>query len=419
MDNFPINQFMDPLQNPFSPGAGSPPPELAGRQHILDRARLALARIKNGRSEKSFLLVGLRGVGKTVLLNEIHKLAEAEGYRSIFVEAHENKSLAALLLPSLRQLLYTLDRMENISKKVKRSLRVLRSFFNGTKIRVQDIEFSLDVDPEIGTADSGDLEFDLPVLLQTVAEAAADRKTAVALIIDELQYLTEKELSALIMAMHKIAQNQLPLVLIGAGLPQLVALSGRSKSYAERLFDFPRIGPLQQRDAVDALQEPVKEQGIEFTEAALQEIIAKTKCYPYFVQEWGYQAWNMARTTPIDKNDIDKATTASITRLDESFFRVRFDRLTPREKEYLRALADLDKGFHRSGDIAEKLSVKVQSIAPIRNSLIKKGMIYSPMHGDTEFTVPLFDEFMKRVMPDFPLLDTFARNINSRSLESL
>lgn len=389
---------MDPLKNPFSPGAGSPPPELAGRQPILEKARIALGRVRGGRSEKSFLMVGLHGVGKTVLLHEIHKLAEAGGYKSIFVEAHENKSLAALLLPPLRQTLFALDRMENVSEKVKRGFRVLKSFFNGVKVKVQEIELSLDVDPETGAADSGDLEADLPVLLEAVAEAASDRKTAVAIIIDELQYLSENELSALIMAIHKISQKQLPLILVGAGLPQLVALSGRSKSYAERLFDFPKIGPLGEDDAIDALQTPMKEQRVQFADDSLEEILAKTKGYPYFLQEWGYQAWNLAADSPIDLKIVKKATQVSIQRLDESFFRVRFDRLTPREKEYLRALADFGSGAHRSGEIAERLRVKPQSVAPIRNSLIKKGMIYSPTYGDTEFTVPLFDEFMKRAM---------------------
>jgi len=390
---------MDALQNPFSPGAGSPPPELAGRQSLLNRAKLTLARLKIQKSEKSLLLVGLRGVGKTVLLNRMQQVAEAEGYRAFMIEAHENKSLAALLLPPLRQLLFSLDRMQNISGKVKRGFRILRSFLNGVKIKTKDVEISLDVDPEVGLADSGDLESDLPVLFEAVAEAAADRNVAVAIIIDELQYVTEKELSALIMAIHRITQKRLPLTLIGAGLPQLVALAGRSKSYAERLFDFPQVGPLEGQDAINALQEPVKAQKVQFTEDALKEILAKTKGYPYFLQEWGYQAWNIAPASPIDKKTVQKATSAAIHRLDESFFRVRFDRLTPREKEYLRALADLGKGSQRSGDIADVLGVKVQSIAPIRNSLIKKGMIYSPAHGDTSFTVPLFDEFMKRVMP--------------------
>ena len=390
---------MNPLTNPFSPGAGSPPPELAGRNTTLERVKIALNRIKNGRSEKSLMLVGLRGVGKTVLLNKVREMSEELNYKTMFIETYEGKTLAELLLPSLRQLLYSLDRMEKVSEKVKRGFRILRSFFNGIKIKVQDLEFSLDVDPETGTADSGDLESDLPSLFEAIAEAAADKKTAVAIIIDEIQYLTETELSALIMAVHRISQRSLPLLLVGAGLPQLVGLSGKSKSYAERLFDFPVVGPLNIQDAMNALQEPVKEQNVEFTTDALTEIVNKTQGYPYFIQEWGYHAWNIAKISPIGVGDIHQATLESIKRLDEIFFRVRFDRLTPREKEYLRALAGLGSGDHRSGDISEKMGVKVQSIAPIRNSLIKKGMIFSPAHGDTEFTVPLFDEFMKRIMP--------------------
>lgn len=332
-------------------------------------------------------------------MREIHLLAEDDGYKSIFIEAHERKSLAALLLPPLRQLLYQLDRMENMSVKVKRSFRVLKSFLNGIKFSIQDVEVSLDIDPEIGTADSGDLESDLPALLEAIAEAAQDKKTAVAIIIDELQYLSELEMSALIMAVHRIAQKGLPLALVGAGLPQLVGLTGRSKSYAERLFDFPPIGPLEESDAIAALRGPAKEQGVEMNDDALREIIYQTQGYPYFLQEWGYQAWNLAKKSPIDIMTVNEATKESIQRLDESFFRVRFDRLTPREKEYLYALATLGDGAQRSGEIAEKLKVKPQAVAPIRNNLIKKGMIYSPAHGDTDFTVPLFGDFMKRVMP--------------------
>lgn len=391
---------MDPLQNPFSPGAGSPPPELAGRRQILEQAKLTLARIRAGRPERSQLLVGLRGVGKTVLLNRIRELADQEGYRSVMIEAHENKPLASLILPPLRQLLISLDRMENVSEKAKRGLRVLKSFFNGVKLKYQDIEIGIDIDPEEGAADSGDLEADLAVVFTALGEAAADRKTAIAIIIDELQYLTEEELSALIMAMHQISQRQLPLVLIGAGLPQLVALSGRSKSYVERLFQFPEVGPLQPQDAKAALQEPVAGQGVEFTEESLTETYSQTEGYPYFLQEWGYQAWNLAAGSPIGIDVIKRATEESIRRLDANFFRVRFDRLTPREKDYLRALAELGEGAQRSGDIAEKLGVKVQSVAPLRSGLIKKGMIYSPAHGDTAFTVPLFAGFMKRIMPN-------------------
>lgn len=389
---------MNPINNPFSPGAGTPPPELTGRQTILNKADIMFQRLKAGRSEKSFLLIGLRGVGKTVLLNEIHHIAVESGYKSIFVEAHERKSLPALLLPSLRELLFQLDRMEKLSEKVKRSFRVLKSFLNSIKLKIHDVEISLDNEPEIGTADSGDLESDLPVLLEAIAEAASDRKTAVSIIIDELQYLSENEMSALIMAIHRIAQKKLPLALLGAGLPQLVGLTGRSKSYAERLFDFPKIGPLEKADAIEALKGPANAQGVEITESALNEIMRQTQGYPYFLQEWGYQAWNLAKTSPIDLPTITLATKESLCRLDESFFRVRFDRLTPREKEYLHALAILGDGAQRSGDIAEKLNVKAQAVAPIRNNLIKKGMIYSPSYGDTDFTVPLFGDFMKRIM---------------------
>lgn len=390
---------MDPIRNPFSPGAGTAPPELVGRQSILDKAHVMFERLKAGRSEKSFLLVGLRGVGKTVLLNEIQRLSEQSGYKSIFIEAHERRSLAALLLPPLRQLLIQLDRMENLSERVKKAFRVLKSFIESVKLKYQNIEVSLDIDPEIGTADSGDIESDLPALLEAIAEAALERKTAVAIIIDELQYLSEREMSALIMAIHRMAQKRLPLALVGAGLPQLVGLTGKSKSYAERLFDFPIIGPLEKSDAIIALKGPAHEQGVEITDDALGEIIHQTQGYPYFLQEWGYQAWNLAKQSPIDLATVKQATQVSLHRLDESFFRVRFDRLTPREKEYLLALAVLGDGVQRSGDIAEKLKVKPQAVAPIRNNLIKKGMIYSPAHGDTDFTVPLFGDFMKRIMP--------------------
>jgi hypothetical protein len=393
---------MDPMQNPFSPGAGSPPPELAGRAPVLEQARLTLGRIKAGRPERSFLLAGLRGVGKTVLLNKIREMADSDGYRAVLIEAQEGKPLATLLLPALRQLLISLDRMANISQKAKRGLRILKSFFNALKIKYQDIEIGLDIDPEVGIADSGSLEADLSEVFIALGEAAADRRTAIALIIDEMQYLNEEELSALIMAMHQISQRQLPVVLIGAGLPQLVALSGRSKSYAERLFQFPEVGALQPADAAAAVQEPVQEQGIQFTEDALQEIIRQTRGYPYFLQEWGYQAWNLAAQSPIGVDVVRDATAESIRRLDANFFRVRFDRLTPREKQYLRALADLGDSAQRSGDIAEQLGVNVQRIAPVRNGLIKKGMIYSPAHGDTAFTVPLFSDFMKRIMPAGP-----------------
>jgi len=393
---------MDEIRNPFSPGAGTPPPELAGRGALIDRIKLLLARVREGRPGKSALLVGLRGVGKTVLLNELENLAEQVGYKTILVEAHESKSLTALLAPSLRKLLLSLDRMENVSNKVRRGLRVLKGFVNGVKITLGNLEIGLDIEAEAGTADSGDLEADLPELFIAVAEAAQDRKIPVALLLDEIQYLSAKELSALIMAMHKMAQKRLPLVLIGAGLPVLAGLAGDSKSYAERLFDFPEVGPLAPDDARQALREPAQKEGADFTDAALDEIIRLTQGYPYFLQEWGYQSWNYAPQSPVQLADVKRATPRIIERLDANFFRVRFDRLTPREKDYLRALAELGAEPQRSGDVAAVLGVKVQTVAPLRDSLMKKGMIYSPAHGDTAFTVPLFDTFMKRAMPQLP-----------------
>lgn len=393
---------MNPLNNPFSPGAGTSPPELAGRSEMLRSIEILLARIKAGRSEQSMFMVGLRGVGKTVLLNRVREMADAQGYHAVLIEAHESKPLPLLLLPPLRQALFALDRMQNVSQKVKRGLRVLRSFIGAVKVKVGDTEFGLDIDPETGSADSGDLEADLAELFVAIGEAAADRGTAIAIIIDELQYMTEAEMSALIMAIHRVSQRGLPLVLIGAGLPQLVGLAGKSKSYAERLFVYPEIGALSPEDAASALQGPVQTQGVSFTPEALAEVYRVTQGYPYFLQEWGYQSWNMAEHSPIDLALIQKTTVASTARLDQSFFRVRFDRLTPREKDYLCALAEMGTGNQRSGAVAERLGVKVQTIAPLRSSLIKKGMIYSPAHGDTAFTVPLFDQFMLRTMPDGP-----------------
>lgn len=393
---------MDAIRNPFSPDAGSPPPELVGREQLLEQARILLGRIKVGRSEKSMLLTGLRGVGKTVLLNEITRLAEEEGYQTVFIEAHEDKSLAAVLAPQLRNLLYRLDRMEGAKEKVRRGLAVLKGFVNSIKVAVDNISIGFDIESEKGTADSGDIEIDLPELLMVVAEAAQERKTSVAILIDEIQYFGERELSALIMAMHRMQQRQLPLVLIGAGLPILPRLAGESKSYAERLFHFPIVGPLPSAAAARAISEPIEREGEKIEPGAIQEILKLAQGYPYFLQEWGYQAWNRADTSPISESVIINATKDTIQRLDENFFRVRYDRLTHSEKNLLRAMAELGAGPYRVGDVAELLAVKVGSLSPRRSSLIKKGMIYSPIHGDLAFTVPLFDEFMRRIIPDFP-----------------
>jgi hypothetical protein len=374
---------------------------LVGRDRILEEARILLARVKAKKPEKSLLLTGLRGVGKTVLLNEIERLARANEYRTIAIEAHEDKPLGPLLAAHLRSLLFELDRIAGAGDKVKRGLRVLRSFLGVLKVTYSDITVGLDIDPEAGSADSGDLEIDLPNLFIAIGEAAEDRNCAVAIFIDEIQYFSPKELGALIMAMHKVQQRQLPLVLLGAGLPILPGLAGEAKSYAERLFSFPDVGALSEEDAAKALREPARAVGVAFESSALKEVYRLTKGYPYFLQEWGYQAWNLAAASPITLQAVHDATAAVIPRLDQNFFRVRYDRLTPSEKNFLRAMAQLGAGAIRTGDIADALGVKVTSLGPVRAKLIRKGMIYSPAHGDMAFTVPFFDEFMIRAIPNF------------------
>lgn len=393
---------MDPIKNPFSPGAGAPPPELVGRDPILDQARILLGRVRQKRPEQSLLLTGLRGVGKTVLLNEIERKARAQDYRTVFIEAHENKALGPLIASQLRPLLYDLDRLAGAGDKVRRGLAVLRSFVGALKVEVGEVTLGLDIEPEKGAADSGDIELDLPLLFLAIGEAAEERGTAVALLIDEVQYFNAKELGALIMAMHKIQQRQLPFVLVGAGLPILPGLAGDSKSYAERLFSFPDVGALSDVDAATALREPARAAGVIFEPAAIDEIFRLTHGYPYFIQEWGYQSWNVAAASPITLDGVREATARVIPRLDQNFFRVRFDRLTPSEKNFLRAIAQLGPSPQRTGDIADTLGIKVSSLGPVRAKLIRKGMIYSPAHGDIAFTVPLFDEFMRRAIPDFP-----------------
>jgi predicted transcriptional regulator len=390
---------MDPVSNPFAPGAGTPPPELAGRDELRETIRVAIERVRRGLPTKSILMVGLRGVGKTVLLDRMREDAEAAGIHTIRIEAPESRSLPALLAPQLRQALLRLSRNEQARELAQRALRALAGFAKALKFKYKDIEVGVDFEPEAGLADNGDLEHDLQALLETVGLTAKKAGTAFVLFIDELQYVQEEELAALIMALHRTAQRRLPVVLVGAGLPQLRGRMGQAKSYAERLFDFPEIGALPPPAAKIAISKPAVAQGVKVNEDALERIVQETRGYPYFLQEWGKHAWDTAAQSPITRYDVELASKAAVAALDESFFRVRFDRLTPVEKRYLRAMAELGPGPHRSGDIAEKLDRKVTSLGPTRNQLIAKGMVWSPSHGDTAFTVPLFDEFMRRIMP--------------------
>jgi hypothetical protein len=390
---------MKPETNPFAPGAGAPPPELAGRDALRESVRIALARIQAGRPAKSVLMVGLRGVGKTVLLDRMRDEAEENGMQTLRIEAPENRSLPAILAPELRITLLKLSRNSQAAELAKRALRGLAGFAKALKIKFGDIEVGLDLEPEPGLADNGDLEHDLQALLEVVGKAAKSASSAVILFIDELQYVEEEQLAALITALHRVAQRQLPISLVGAGLPQLRGKMGRAKSYAERLFDFPEIEALPPESAKQAIRIPLLEQSVEINEDSLDLIFEKTQGYPYFLQEWGKHVWDVAETSPIERHVVEEASQLALATLDASFFRVRFDRLTLTEKKYLRAMAELGPGPHRSGDIAGTLSRVVTALAPIRNQLISKGMIYSPTHGDTAFTVPLFDAYMRRIMP--------------------
>ena len=390
---------MNPASSPFAPGAGAPPPELAGRDELLDTVRVTLERIRARRAAKSVLMVGLRGVGKTVLLDRMRDNAEAVGIHTLRIEAPESRSLPALLAPELRLALLRLSREERAKALATRALRGLAGFARALKVQYQDISVGLDFDPEPGLADNGDLEHDLQALLEVAGAAAREAGTALAIFIDELQYVEEEELEALITALHRAAQRQLPIVLVGAGLPQLRGRMGRAKSYAERLFDFPEVGPLSEEAAAVAIGKPIRDEGAEIEADAVAAIITTTQRYAYFLQEWGKHSWDAADASPISAEDVAAASTTAIAALDAGFFGVRFDRLTPAGRRYLRAMADLGPGPHRSGDIARVLGRPVTSLAPLRSQLIVKGMIWSPSHGDTGFTVPLFDEFMRRIMP--------------------
>lgn len=390
---------MDPVINPYAPGAGTPPPELAGRDTLRENIRIAVKRMRIGNAAKSLILVGLRGVGKTVLLDQMRKDVEALGALTLRIEAPEDRSLPALLAPQLRTTLLGLSKVDAARDLARKSLRALAGFAKALKLKYGDIEVGVDLEAEAGLADNGDLETDLSVLLQQVGLAAKSANTILVMFIDELQYVQEDELSALISAMHRCAQEKLPLTLVAAGLPQLVGRAGKAKSYAERLFDYPEIGPLSNSEASIALTRPAADLDVRFQDTAVDEIFRCTFGYPYFLQEWGKHVWDLAPSSPITKADVERASDVALAALDENFFRVRFDRCTPAERRYLRAMAELGPGPHRSGDIAQTLSQKVITLAPLRNRLIRKGMIWAPSHGDTAFTVPLFHDYLARVMP--------------------
>lgn len=385
---------MDPYRNPFAPGAGSRPPELAGRDGVLEHARVSCGRAINGRSARSMMLLGLRGTGKTVLLNEVGKIAEQAGLLVSKVESPEEESLARLLYPEMRKVMRSLSTVEAAKQIANRGLKGLRGFASIFKIDIAGVEVG--VEPEPGLADSGNLQYDLPDLFNVIGRAAQAAGKGWILLIDEVQYLGEADLRALIVSMHKMSQEGLPVLLVGAGLPQVARLAGEAKSYAERLFLYPEINALDADAAAQAVLKPILDEEASIAEAALQEIVVRTKGYPFFLQEWASTAWNCAEGPEISLDDVVQSYSETLALLDAGFFRVRIDQLTPSEVLFVRAMSELGDGPYAVGDIAKAMGRTQSSLGPIRAKVIAKGMAYSTDHGVLDFTVPLFAEFMRR-----------------------
>jgi hypothetical protein len=385
---------MKSAENPYNPGAGTPPPELAGRDPLIDQAKLAIERVKRAKPAKSFIMLGLRGVGKTVLLNEFEQIAEALGCQTAMLETDPDKPLAQQLAPQLHRILLRLDRIKKAGADMHAAFNALRAFASVFKVQLGELEFGLS-----SGAATGDLTVDLTDLFVAIGDAAKKRDTAVVLLIDEIQYIQKADLSALIMALHKISQRQLPVLLFGGGLPQLAKLAGDAKSYAERLFDYPPIGPLDAESAKLAVATPAKREGVAYQDDALDFIFEQTGGYPFFLQVWGAKCWDVAPASPVTLVHAKEASAQAVATLDENIFKVRLARLTERQRAYARAMAELGEGPCNSSDVAALLGLTPSQSAPIRDELIKKGMAYSPERGLIGFTVPKFDEYMRRAMP--------------------
>ena len=390
---------MNKEDNPFEPGAGTKPHELVGRELILDDAEGAIGRGLKGRPIRGQVFYGLRGDGKTVLLREVSEIARRRGGLVADLETPENKKLTEILVPAVRQLLIALSTSEQAKAAVRQAAAALRSFASAFKIKVAGV--GIEVKEAKGVADSGDLEMDVADLLVAVAEVARAEGRVVLLALDEMQYLDEVELSALITAIHRINQRSLPLGFFGAGLPQLLGLAGSAKSYSERLFSFIEIGALSKDEASKVIGDPIVKAGASIQPSAVDYIFSKSQGYPYFLQEWGFRTWNTAAKAPITKADAIAAEERTIESLDKGFFRVRVDQLTQSEQLYLRAMAELGPGPHKSADVAKVLGKKATQTGPVRSQVIAKGMAYGGQYGMVHFSVPLFDEFMKRAMPQF------------------
>ena len=387
---------MDPVRNPYSPGAGTPPPALVGRDQLIEEFGIAIRRMQIGRPARSMMLTGLRGVGKTVLLREFGKVGSGLNWTHLHLEASEDDQFLDSVAAFARQALLRLSRRHELADRVRQALGVLRSF--QVRWNIPDAgSVDLQIDPIPGYADSGALELDLADLLSEVGQLAATQQSGVLFTVDEMQYLPREHFAALIVALHRISQEELPLMLVGAGLPSLPALAGEAKSYAERLFVFRQIDQLSPQDAQFALTLPAQREQVAWEPEALDLVVEQTQGYPYFLQEFAQQAWDAAEHDEvINRSDVEVATPIAVDDLDTGFFAVRFDRTTPAERDYLAAMSSLGPGPYGSGDVARALSKTTTQLGPVRDSLIRRGLCYSPRWGVIGFTVPMFDQFLRR-----------------------
>lgn len=389
------------IDDPYTPNAGAKPTVLAGREDELDQFEVLLARSMKGRPARSMIITGLRGVGKTVLLNEFRERAERSGWVTVEFEAskHDEGRFRQQIAMKLRTALLRISSRARWDERLEKAARVLSSFSMSFDPDGA-ISASLNITDSAGLADSQVLEYDLTELLVSVGEAAQAHKRGVVLLIDEIQFLDRNQLESLIMAIHKTVQRALPIALVGAGLPQIAELAGDAKSYSERLFTFPKIDSLNEADASKAFADPARQEGVAWEEDALQRAIAVTEGYPYFIQELGSAVWRTAPSSPFRRHDVDNAIPLFESRLDESFFRVRLDRATPLQAAYLRAMAELGSDPQKASAVANVIHRGSQSLGPTRSELINMGLLYTPSHGYAAFTVPQFDRFMQREMPE-------------------
>ncbi|GAA1250022.1 ATP-binding protein [Prauserella halophila] len=392
---------MDPVRNPFAPGAGQRPPELAGRERELDAFDVVLERVARGRPERSLMLTGLRGVGKTVLLGELRSMAIRRHWGAGKVEARPDAELRRPLSAALHRAVRDLAVRHRAPDRVDEVLAVLKAFAlksNKPDAKLRDRwQPGIDVPPAQGRADSGDIEIDLVELLSEVAELATDVGSGVALLIDEIQDLSPADVSALCAACHELSQSGAPLVVVGAGLPHVPAVLSASKSYSERLFRYTRIDRLSREDADRAVLAPIEREDAHIAPGALDALHTASGGYPYFIQAYGKAAWDAAPTNPIDEEDVRVAAPEAEAELAVGFFGSRYERATPAEREYLRAMAELTQGKDESAvtsDIAVYLGRKPSSLSPARDSLMKKGLVYSAERGQIAFTVPHFGNYL-------------------------